>query len=157
MINASGCDAQFEQHRKVHLTDETYGRCVCFLVIHVDLCGRAVHDFDGTLHAQNIVDLRARCACSCLLLATWWAGPSSRTARVGNPNLHFLLDITLVPCPAERDFTRDGPFSPSSLQQNTSIACSRHVACNMVGSASVDDERVGNPTTEVKSIHPSHD
>ena len=90
MINASGCDAQFEQHRKVHLTDETYGRCVCFLVIHVDLCGRAVHDFDGTLHALNIVDLRARCACSCLLLATWWAEPSSRTARVGNPNLHFF-------------------------------------------------------------------
>ena len=26
-------------------------------------------------------------------------------------------------------------------------ACSRHVACNMVGSAPVDDGGVGNPTT----------
>ena len=44
MINASECDAQFEQHRKVRLIDETYCSCVCLLVFHVDLCGRAVHD-----------------------------------------------------------------------------------------------------------------
>ena len=36
-IDASGCDAQFEQQRKVHLVDETYCSCVCFLVFHVDL------------------------------------------------------------------------------------------------------------------------
>ena len=44
---------QFEQHRKVHLIDETYCSCVRFLVFHVDLCGHAVHDFDGTLHADT--------------------------------------------------------------------------------------------------------
>ena len=53
MKNSSECDAQFEQHRKVHLIDETYCSCVCFLVFHVDLCGHAVHDFDGTLHADT--------------------------------------------------------------------------------------------------------
>ena len=53
MNNASGCDAHFEQHRKTHLIDETYCSCVCFWVFHVDLCGRAVHDFDGTLHADT--------------------------------------------------------------------------------------------------------
>ena len=53
MINASGCDAQFEQHQKVHLIDETCCSGVWFLVFHVDLCGRAVHDFDGTLHADT--------------------------------------------------------------------------------------------------------
>ena len=53
MIDASGCDAQFEQHRKVHLIDGTCSSCVCLLVIYVDLCGRAVHDFDGTLHADT--------------------------------------------------------------------------------------------------------
>ena len=51
--NASGYDAQFEQHHKVHLIDETYCSCVCLLVFLVDLCGRAVHDFDGTLHADT--------------------------------------------------------------------------------------------------------
>ena len=30
MINASGCDAQLEQHRTVHLIDETYCSCVSF-------------------------------------------------------------------------------------------------------------------------------
>ena len=29
---------------------------------------------DGQAGAQHIVVLRARCACSCLMLATWWAG-----------------------------------------------------------------------------------
>ena len=53
MNNASECDAQFEQHRKVHLIDETYCSCVCFLVFHVDTCGHAVHDFDGALHADT--------------------------------------------------------------------------------------------------------
>ena len=38
---------------KVHLTDETYCSCVCLLVFLVDLCGRAVHDFDGTLLADT--------------------------------------------------------------------------------------------------------
>ena len=51
--NASECDAQFEQHRKVHLIDEPFCSCVCFLAFHVDLCRRAVHDFDGTLHADT--------------------------------------------------------------------------------------------------------
>ena len=52
MINASLCEVQFEQHRKGHLNDDIYCDCVCFLVFHVDLCGHAVHDFDGTLHAD---------------------------------------------------------------------------------------------------------
>ena len=50
--NVTECDAQFEQHRKVHLMDETCCSYVCLSVFHVDLCGRAVHDFDGTLHAE---------------------------------------------------------------------------------------------------------
>ena len=53
MINASGCDAQFEQHRKVRLIDEKYCSCMSILVFHVDLCGRAVRDFDGSLHADT--------------------------------------------------------------------------------------------------------
>ena len=53
MINASGCDAQLEQHQKVHLIDETYCSGVWILVFHVDLCGREVHDFDGTLDADT--------------------------------------------------------------------------------------------------------
>ena len=55
--------------------------------------------------------------------------------------LAFLLDITLVPRPAERDLTRDGPRGPLSAAQYVNLkgvlarrACSRHVACNMVGS-----------------------
>ena len=56
--NASECHAQFEQHRKVHLIDETYFSYVCLLVFHVDLCRRAVHDFDGTLHADTNDSLR---------------------------------------------------------------------------------------------------
>ena len=35
--------------------------------------------------ARHIVVLRARCACSCLLLAAWWFGLSSLTTGVGNP------------------------------------------------------------------------
>ena len=55
-----GCDAQFEQHRKVHLIDETYCIFECFLVFHLDLCGREVHDFDGTLHADTNIHLDTR-------------------------------------------------------------------------------------------------
>ena len=54
MFNASRCDAQFEQHPKVNLLAETYCSCVCLLVFHVDLCGRGVYDFDGTLHADTL-------------------------------------------------------------------------------------------------------
>ena len=69
----------------------------------------------------------------------------------------FLLDITLVPCPAERDLTRDGPRGPfCAATKHVNLkgvrarcACSRHVASNMVGSASVDD-RSGNPTKRAK-------
>ena len=53
MIDAFGCDAQFEQHRKVHLIDETYCSCESLLVFCVGLCGRTVRDFDGTLHADT--------------------------------------------------------------------------------------------------------
>ena len=53
MNNASEFDAQFEQHRKVHLIDKTCCSCVCLSVFHVDPCGHTVHDFDGSLHANT--------------------------------------------------------------------------------------------------------
>ena len=60
----------------------------------------------------------------------------------GDAHLTFLLDITLVPCPAERGLTRDGPCGPvfAAAKQvdlkgvRARCACSRHVARNMVGS-----------------------
>ena len=69
----------------------------------------------------------------------------------GDAHLHFLHDITLVPCPAENDMTRDGPRGPvNAAAKHVNLkgvrarcACSRHVACNMVGSAPVDDGRGG--------------
>ena len=71
--------------------------------------------------------------------------------RDGLRALTFLLDITLVPCPAEHDMTRDGPRGPvNTAAKHVNLkgvrarcACSRHVACNMVGSAPVDDGRGG--------------
>ena len=65
----------------------------------------------------------------------------------GDAHLQFLFDISLVPCPAERELTRDGSGGPVyTAAEHVNLkgvrarcACSRHVACNMVGSASVDD------------------
>ena len=53
MIHASANDAQLEQHRKVHPVDEPYCSCVCLVVYHVDFCGRAAHDFHGSLCANT--------------------------------------------------------------------------------------------------------
>ena len=62
----------------------------------------------------------------------------------GDAHLHFS-----VPCPAENDMTRDGPRGPvNAAAKHVNLkgvrarcACSRHVACNMVGSVPVDDGR----------------
>ena len=91
MNNASGCYAQFEQHRKVHLIDETYCSCVCFLVFHVDLCRRAVHDFDGTLHADTNDSLRHSVTASC----TVGLGPLSMTGRSRQPDHSDKTAFTL--------------------------------------------------------------
>ena len=111
MINASGCDAQFEQHQKLHLMDGTCCRCVSFMCISADAqfttlmvpCTQTqmIHIDTRSLHCESdslvmrmaapldrkhVVILGARCACSLPSCEYGWARTSVDDEQgVGHP------------------------------------------------------------------------